>query len=144
MVANNKRTKAGSSRGGIAKRRGARPDKDGDVAMDSSSRGGRGGGISKAKGTGGSSRDAAKPARRSVNTARLQREVQNHVTSGSSVRTPREPEDLLITGWSNSTASSSADSGVNSLIAWLEKKATLKSPTKRPVKVKKVCQHLST
>lgn len=143
MVAN-KKTKAGSSRGGIAKRRGARPDKDGDVAMDSSSRGGRGG-ISKSKGTSGSTRDGAtKPARKPINTARLQREVQNHVSSGPSVRTPREPEDLLVTGWSNSTAATSADSGVNSLIAWLEKRATLKSPTKRPVKVKKVCQHLST
>jgi len=151
MVAR-KHNAAGASRGGIAKRRGtARADKDGDLVMDSSSRGDRGGrgGISKAKPKAPAARDSTtrsgRAPRSTVNTTRLAQELHKNVASGEgTIRAPRGLEELRITGWTNSKAATSSDGGVTSLITWLERKATLKSNNKRPVKVKKVCQHLTT
>jgi len=144
---------AGASRGGVSKRRSAvRADKDGDLVMDSSSRGGRGGragGISKAKAGPSATRDATsrsgRTPRSTVNTTRLAQEVQKNAASGEgAIRAPKGLEELRITGWTSSKAATSSDGSVTSLISWLERKGTLKSTNKRPVKVKKVCQHLTT
>ncbi|GAB7347325.1 hypothetical protein MBLNU459_g4269t1 [Dothideomycetes sp. NU459] len=143
MVAEKKKS-AGATRGGIAKRRSAaRTDKDGDLVMDSSSRGGRGG-ISKARGTSHAGRGkTSKPARAAVNSDAFQRQVLRHVASGeastrsSKTNSHRPLEELRITGWTSSKAASNSDGGLSSLITWLEKKATLKSPSKKPVKIKK-------
>ena len=142
MVAR-KHNAAGASRGGIAKRRTAvRADRDGDLVMEASARGR--GGITKSRGMTHSARDhTARPGRTPTSTARLQSEVQRHVSSNDkSIKAPRGLEEVRVTGWKGSKASSNPDGGVTSLVAFLEKRATLKNPTKRPVKVKKVCQQL--
>ncbi|KAF2154834.1 hypothetical protein K461DRAFT_275998 [Myriangium duriaei CBS 260.36] len=144
MVARNKSVPKGP-RGGIQKRRTAlRADKDGDLSMDSSAKGR--GGIAKRSSTAPPSESSGrKPRGGAASSTRLRAEVMRHVSSGnvaikgnSRASAPTQSlEDIIITGWTECKTMSGQDSIVPALIAWVEKKATLKSPTKRPVKVKK-------
>lgn len=152
MVARGKPNSRTSRGGAIAKRRSAlRADKDGDVSMDTSTR--ARGGISKSKPPTGPASDVSlRKPRAGLTAGRLKAEITRHVSSGAvtvksrgSTGTPsRAPVELRITGWADSKASSGADSGVSTLITWLEKKATMRSSSKRPVKIRKVCQQTST
>ncbi|PSK60596.1 hypothetical protein B9Z65_746 [Elsinoe australis] len=146
MVARGKPNSRTSRGGAIAKRRSAlRADKDGDVSMDTSTR--ARGGISKSKPpTGPASDVSSRKPRAGLTAGRLKAEITRHVSSGAvtvksrgSTGTPsRAPVELRITGWADSKASSGADSGVSTLITWLEKKATMRSSSKRPVKIRKI------
>lgn len=144
--------KQGASRGsrtGIEKRRAAiRGDKDGDVSMDTASR--AKGGITKRTSTGNPEANARR-GRSNVNgAARLKAEVMRAVKSGDVATKGRggpsqqQLEDIVITGWTDLLTSSDESSLVPAIVTFVERKATLKSPTKRPVKVKKVRQLPST
>ncbi|KAF4556009.1 TAP C-terminal domain-containing protein [Elsinoe fawcettii] len=144
MVAR-KQTGTRAARGGaIAKRRSAlRADKDGDVSMDGSTRGR--GGISKSKPpTGPASEVTSRKPRAGLTAGRLKAEITRHVSSGAisakgrSTTTTNRPTELKVTGWPDSKAASGSDGGVSALIIWLEKKATQRNASKRPVKLRKV------
>lgn len=81
MVAEKKKS-GGTSRGAVAKRRSAaRTDKDGDLVMESSSRGR--GGVSKGRSSTQTGRGkTSKPARAGLNSETFQRQVLKHVASG--------------------------------------------------------------
>ena len=90
---------AGSSRGGIAKRRsGVRADRDGDLVMDSAPKGR--GGIGKARGgaAAGRGEKSGRSSRGGINSANFQREVLRHVSSGdATVKAPRGPSNSALT-----------------------------------------------
>ncbi|KAI5240709.1 hypothetical protein E4T43_05924 [Aureobasidium subglaciale] len=129
---------ARSARGGIAKRK-TRTDRDGDLVMDPTART-RGGGVAKGGKSGApAGRDKTRGAKVNPRGAGFEKKLANHI-GGSTVRTRNQPsrglEELRVTGYKNSKAASNSDGGLNSLIVWLEKRASLKS--KRAIKIKKV------
>jgi hypothetical protein len=150
MVSQKKPTGASrnSRGGGIAKRKSAaRTDRDGDLVMDPTARTRPGGGVSKgAKSGAPSSRDKITKSKTNLHGADFQQKLLKHVGS-STVHTPRSAhskglEELRITGHTNSRLASTSDGGMTTLVAWLEKKATMKS--KRAIKIKKVHSSSST
>ncbi|KAF2221714.1 hypothetical protein BDZ85DRAFT_176915, partial [Elsinoe ampelina] len=129
--------------GAIAKRRaGLRADKDGDVAMDGSTK--ARGGISKSKVPTGPAGDVtSRKTRSGLPAGRMKAEISRHVSSGAIAvkgrgTTTIRPVEIKVTGWPDSKASSGTDGGVSALIIWLEKKATQRNASKRPVKLRKV------
>ncbi|PNS20443.1 hypothetical protein CAC42_5893 [Sphaceloma murrayae] len=146
MVARKQTSARGARGGAIAKRRSTlRADKDGDVSMDPVNR--SRGGISKSKPpTGPASDGTSRKPRAGLTAGRLKAEITRHVSSGaaqikgrgSTGSSGRAPIELRITGWADSKAASGADNGVSALITWLEKKSTLRSSSKRPVKIRKI------
>jgi hypothetical protein len=125
--------------GGIAKRK-TRTDRDGDLVMDPTARARPGGGVSKG---GKSSTPKTRGAKPGTRGAGFEKKLANHVGGDSSAvrtRPSRGLEELRVTGHKNSKAASNTDGGMNSLIAWIEKRSSLKA--KRAIKVKKV--HSST
>ncbi|KAG9962092.1 hypothetical protein KCU61_g5057, partial [Aureobasidium melanogenum] len=120
--------------GGIAKRK-TRTDRDGDLVMDPTARARPGGGISKGGKSSAPKTRGAKPGTRG---AGFEKKLANHVGGDSSAvrtRPSRGLEELRVTGHKNSKAASNTDGGMNSLIAWIEKRSSLKA--KRAIKVKK-------
>ena len=90
---------------------------------------------------------AGKPARGGLLSATAQRAILR--SAGARDVSMKEarisgarggPVELKITGWNKSKASSNPDGGVDSLIKWLEKKASTKLGSRtRSVRIKKVC-----
>ncbi|KAI4785921.1 hypothetical protein E4T44_13991, partial [Aureobasidium sp. EXF-8845] len=78
-------------------------------------------------------------AKTAARGAGFEKQLASHV-GGASTSTRTRPsrglEELRVTGHKSSKAASNSDGGLNSLIVWIEKRASLKA--KRPVKVKKV------
>ena len=143
MVARKQAASRGS-RGGIQKRRTAlRGDKDGDVSMDAASK--AKGGITKRTPTGPADSTTRRTRPGTNNATRLKAEVMRHVKSGDVTtkgrnQGPQPLEEIVVTGWTDLLASSDEASLIPSIVSFVERKATLKSPTKRPVKIKKVRQ----
>jgi len=136
-----------ANRGAVQKRRSAlRADKDGDLSMEASAKGR--GGISKNRTpTGPAGEGAPRKPRNALTAGRLKAEVMRHVSSGTAAARGASAatlDEIAITGWKDAKSTATEDSIVTNLVTWLEKKATLKSPTKRPVRVRKVCQQPST
>jgi len=135
-----------NARGTHNGRHSSRSDKDGDLVMDAfASTKPRGGGISKSTRTKPSTTPTSDISHRKtrINPDRFKSEVARHVSSGAMVitkhgRSSQDLVDIKITGWTGSKASTNDDGGIRSLITWLEKRATMKSPTKRAIRVKKV------
>jgi hypothetical protein len=137
MVSQKKPTGATrNARGGAIAKRKVRTDRDGDLAMDPIARARPGGGVNKGGKGGAPKMRGAKPAARGSG---FEKQLASHV-GGASTSTRTRPsrglEELRVTGHKNSKAASNSDGGLNSLIVWVEKRASLKA--KRPVKVKKV------
>ncbi|KAE8352076.1 mRNA export factor mex67 [Aspergillus coremiiformis] len=115
---------SGSTRGGIRKRGATkRVDRDGDLAMDAGSAQGRG-----KKGRGDSSRSVATGPRAQTRDRALdaiQKAITSNADSQANIRQGGRGsslEQVSIRGWKQSKAASNRDGGVESLIAFLEKK----------------------
>jgi nuclear RNA export factor len=144
-------------RGGIQKRKAGptRTDRDGDLVMDAATTGekrrsGRGQlvgdthfrGQGSGRGRGGPSREgnlgllkAQSAIIRGLNSKQSQANVlESRTTVGGTT--------LQIDGLSSSKAASNPDGGVESLLAFLERKASAHDPKSKPVKIKKVCYKL--
>jgi len=139
----------GAPRGPAAARRNRHADRDGDVAMDvTAGIKGRGGRIGKSSATTNGRRDLTVGRSRGglLNPAN-QRAILKHAGAGDVAmkesRTPvsRGLQELKVTNWNKSKASTNPDGGVSSLIGWLEKKASHRLSSRvRTVKIKKVCR----
>lgn len=149
---NNSRNPRGSrgrpnapDRGGIRKRGAARVDRDGDLDMDAGAGRSRGG--KRARGDSGRSTPAGGQApgrERALNA--IQKAITSNVNSQANIRQPRERggglEQVIVRGWKQSKAASNPDGGVDSLIAFLERKAVPTDPkaaANTRVKITKVC-----
>lgn len=155
-------------RGGIRKRGGAhRIDRDGDLDMDSTTGRGRGGRSrghaesgrrTPAAGFGRGRDTRSHGADKDKTLVALQKSIFNNASSQANVRPGRGRTDgistdriskdrgglvqLSIRGWTGSKAASNPDGGVESLIAFLEKKATptdSNTPSHLRLKISKVC-----
>lgn len=143
MVSRGNNTRKNAGRGRDAKRHG-KSDRDGDVAMGAPIKGSSGR-VGKTPAKPGRKTDA--PGRPGTISASTQRNVLKHAGLDAAMREPRRSAgvrgglvELRITGWDKSRIYSNTDSGVNSLITWLEKKASTRLGSRsRAVTVKKVC-----
>ncbi|KAK3112226.1 nuclear mRNA export, poly(A)+RNA binding protein, partial [Teratosphaeriaceae sp. CCFEE 6253] len=134
-------------RGPAAKRHAAgRSDRDGDLTMGVAVKGRAG--VSKGSGppSGPKKDGGARPTRGGILSSTAQREILRQAAGTRDVTMKSERpsgtrgglEELKVTGWSKSKASSGADGGVSSLIKWLEKKASVRLGSKtRNVKIRK-------
>lgn len=102
------------------------------------------GGISKRTSSGSGPDNAGRRARGGVRNTktranalrRLSHEDIASQANGKPAATKQTPVDINITGWTECKKLPGQDNIIPSLISWIERKATLKSPTRRPVKVK--------
>lgn len=131
----------GTNRGGIRKRGPTRTDRDGDMDMDGSGpRGGRRG-----RGSGGGrsttgrlqTHGRADAIEKAITTTHDTKDTQanirrNQKSTGSNL------EQLSVRGWKQSKAASNRDGGVESLLAFLERRMNSQSKGPR-VKITKVC-----
>jgi nuclear RNA export factor len=144
----------GGTRGGIQKRRGggpARVDKDGDLVMDAASAGDKrragrgrieGGAASKPLGTGRTNTGPSRGSNQGLHRAQaiLRGMESKQATVLESRITGGGPSSLRIDGLSSSKAASNPDGGLESLLGFLERKASgLDAKSNRTVKIKKVC-----
>lgn len=153
-------------RGGIRKRGGGhRVDRDGDLDMgaaaaaaSSGGRGGRGG-----RGRGGTGTHAQRDGRRAGGDKdkvmdALQKASFGNASAQANIRQPRAgadggtmidgdssekggPSQLKIRGWKSSRAATNHDGGIESVLGFLEKKATLdtRAAAHQRLKIFKVC-----
>lgn len=130
----------GADRGGIRKRGPTRTDRDGDLDMDG---GGRGRGAKRGRGDSGRSTPmGGQPYARDRALNAIQKAIANN-SSQANIRhgkpTGGNLEQVTVRGWKQSKAASNPDGGVESLLAFLEKKLT-HSDSKGPrAKITKVC-----
>ena len=144
----------GGPRGGIQKRRGAGParvDKDGDLVMDAGATGDKGrvgrgriegGAASKPLGTGRTNSGTSRGGNHGLHRAQaiLRGMESKQATVLESRITAVGPTSLRIDGLSSSKAASNPDGGLESLLGFLERKASgLDAKSNRTVKIKKVC-----
>jgi nuclear RNA export factor len=144
--------RGGATRGGIQKRNAgpARVDKDGDLVMDAAGdkrRSGKGRFESpkphgSGRGSGGSARGgniATQKAQQAIIRGlggRQANVLESRITNGGTTT-------LQIHGLSSSKAASNPDGGLESLLGFLERKASgLDAKSNRTVKIKKVCSML--
>lgn len=132
-------------RGGIRKRGAVRVDRDGDLDMDGGSGRSRGGKRARGDSGRGTPAGGQAPGRERALDA-IQKALSSNVNSQANIRQPRERggglEQLIVRGWKQSKAASNPDGGVDSLIAFLERKATPPDPkaaANTRVKITKVC-----
>lgn len=103
-----KRAGGGSSRGGIAKRRSAaRTDRDGDLVMDSSSKGR--GGVAKGAGPGRGGK-AARSTRGGLNSATAQRDILRHVSGGEGALRPPRSSQSANSAYHSASTNAAPDS----------------------------------
>ncbi|KAF2088374.1 NTF2-like protein, partial [Saccharata proteae CBS 121410] len=133
----------GSTRDAAAKHK-ARADRDGDLMMGAAPRTDRIG-----KGASRRGGHASRGPGRTLNPDRLHKEVLKHVNGPSTngkasenVTAPRMKREFTVTGWKGCKASKNEDKGVGSLIAFMEKKATMHLSKRSgdrydPVRIKK-------
>jgi nuclear RNA export factor len=144
----------GAGRGGIQKRRGgglARVDKDGDLVMDAAAtidkgRSGRGhiegGATSKPLGTGRTNSGPSRGGGQGIHRAQqaILRGLESQQANVLESRITTGVTTLRVDGLSTSKAASNPDGGLESLLGFLERKASgLDAKSNRPVKIKKVC-----
>lgn len=123
------RRPAGASSGGIRKRGPTRTDRDGDMDMDGSSRGGkRGRGDSSRRGAAGGRSSGGRQGQTRDRTLAIQQAIadNNKDSSQANVRQGKggkgNSTQISITGWKNSNASSKRDGGIENLISFIERK----------------------
>lgn len=133
-------------RGGIRKR-GAPPtkvDRDGDLAMGAGA-----GAIRGQKTRSGSGRPASSATRANTALDRSISQIQKALSSSNAQANIRQggraspTEQVAVRGWKESKAASNRDGGVESLVAFLEKKLTSPDSKSGPrVRISKVCATL--
>ncbi|KAF2836171.1 mRNA export factor mex67 [Patellaria atrata CBS 101060] len=132
-------------RSGVNKNRtNLRVDRDGDLVMGAPKA--KRGGISKNKNRGGA-RD--QPERMRIDKPGMAAAIAKHIaqnnTQGSRSSTPvsfsTQRKDIKVTGWKKSKASSNADGGISSLIAFLEKRMGIQM-SKRVTAGSSTAQHV--
>lgn len=144
----------GAGRGGIQKRQGqGRPapvDKDGDLVMDAAAAGdkhrsGKGqiDGVAPSKPM-GAGRNNSGPSRGGQGNRRAQQLLRGIDSKQANVRDSRTTTDaittLIIDGLSSSKAAANSDGGLESLLGFLERKASaMDAKSNGTVKIKKVC-----
>ncbi|KAJ6000469.1 mRNA export factor mex67 [Penicillium waksmanii] len=126
------RRPGGASGGGIRKRGPTRTDRDGDMEMDNSARGGRRGrGDSgrPSRAGGGRSSGGGRPQTRDRTLNAIQQAISENNNKGSAQANVRHGKggkgnstQISITGWKNSNASTKRDGGVENLISFCERK----------------------
>jgi len=144
----------GGGRGGIQKRRGGAPariDKDGDLVMDAGAAGDKrragrgrieGGAPSKPLGSGRTNSGPSRGGNQGLLRAQqaIMRGMESKQANISESRITSGGTTLRIEGLSSSKAASNPDGGLESLLGFLERKASgLDAKSNRPVKIKKVC-----
>jgi nuclear RNA export factor len=144
----------GAARGGIQKRRGggpARVDKDGDLVMGAAAAGdlrrsGRGhiegGTPSKPLGTGRTNSGPSRGGSQGIHRAQqaILRGIESQQANVLESRITTGGTTLRVDGLSSSKAAANPDGGLESLLGFLERKASgLDAKSNRLVKIKKVC-----
>ncbi len=144
----------GGGRGGIQKRRGGAPariDKDGDLVMDAGAAGDKrragrgrieGGAPSKPLGSGRTNSGPSRGGNQGLLRAQqaIMRGMESKQANILESRITSGGTTLRIEGLSSSKAASNPDGGLESLLGFLERKASgLDAKSNRPVKIKKVC-----
>ncbi|PYH96405.1 mRNA export factor mex67 [Aspergillus ellipticus CBS 707.79] len=113
-----------SDRGGIRKRGAAtRVDREGDLMMDAGSARNRGG--KKARGESGRSGTTSRTQAANKAMDAIQRAISSNSDSQANIRQSGRGsglEQVMVRGWKQSKAASNRDGGLESLIAFLEKK----------------------
>ena len=136
------RRPAGADRGGIRKRGPTRTDRDGDMDMDSA--GARGG--KRARTSTGRSSTAGRAQPQGMADA-IQKAIASNSGAQANVRQGRKGkapnrdnlEQFSVRGWKESKAASNSDGGLESLIAFLERRMNAHSKTGPRAKISKVC-----
>ncbi|PWY95645.1 hypothetical protein BO94DRAFT_562307 [Aspergillus sclerotioniger CBS 115572] len=133
--------KPASDRGGIRKRGAtARVDREGDLVMDAGSARNRG---KKARGDSGRSSGAGRAQAANKAMDAIQKAISSNSDSQANIRQGARGsglEQVVVRGWKQSKAASNRDGGLESLIAFLEKK--LSSPDSKAgtrARITKVC-----
>lgn len=141
------RRSGGAERGGIRKRGPMRTDRDGDMDMD---RGGARGGKRPRGETGragGRSTAGGRPLARDKTLDAIQKAISSSKDSQANIRQIKSSsgaslEQFSVRGWKQSKAASNRDGGVESLIAFLERRMNATTKSGPRAKITKVCQHL--
>jgi len=133
------RRSGGASSGGIRKRGPTRTDRDGDMDMDGARGGKRG------RGDTGRSSASGRPQARERNLDLLQKAVsagkdsqanivrQGKISGGSTL------EQFSVRNWKDSKAATNRDGGVESLIAFLERRMNASTKSGPRARITKVC-----
>lgn len=136
------RRSGGADRGGIRKRGPIRTDRDGDMDMD------RGGvrGAKRPRGDTGRATTSGRPARDRTLDA-IQKAISSSKDSQANIRQINRAgggnlEQFSVRGWKQSKAASNRDGGVESLIAFLERRMNATTKSGPRAKITKVCSAL--
>lgn len=134
------RRSGGTDRGGIRKRGPTRTDRDGDMDMD---RGGARGG-KRARGETGRSTAGARPLTRDKTLDEIQKAISSGKDSQANIRQTKSSggpnlETFSVRGWKDSKAASNRDGGVESLLAFLERRMNAHTKSGPRAKITKVC-----
>lgn len=140
------RRSGGADRGGIRKRGPTRTDRDGDMDMD------RGGGRGAKRPRGDTGRAAAagrsttsgRPINRDRTLDAIQKAISSSQDSQANIRKINRTggaglEQFSVRNWKQSKAASNRDGGVESLIAFLERRMNANSKPGPRAKITKVC-----
>jgi nuclear RNA export factor len=144
MKGKGSRVRSGASdRGGIRKRGSTRIDRDGDLSMDGGAARGRG---KRARGDTGRATPAGGRPQARDRTDRTLNAIQKAIASNADQANIRQGtrgaglEQVSVRGWKQSKAASNRDGGLESLIAFLEKKLTAPdSKAGARARITKVC-----
>lgn len=130
-------------RGGIRKRGPTRIDRDGDLDMDGGGRGGRG---KKGKDSGRQTQTGGRPQVWDKTLDAIHQAISNNSGNQANVRQAKSGgggghlEQLSVRGWKRSRAASNRDGGLESLLAFLERKLNATDSKSGPrAKISKVC-----
>lgn len=134
------RRSGGTDRGGIRKRGPTRTDRDGDMDMD---RGGARGG-KRARGETGRSTAGARSLTRDKTLDEIQKAISSGKDSQANIRQTKSSggpnlETFSVRGWKDSKAASNRDGGVESLLAFLERRMNAHTKSGPRAKITKVC-----
>ncbi|KAJ5758951.1 nuclear mRNA export poly(A)+RNA binding protein [Penicillium odoratum] len=121
------RRSGGADRGGIRKRGPTRTDRDGDMDMDTSARGGKGGRGKPARSSTARPSGSGRTQPRDKNIDAIQRAISGAKDSQFNIRSGKNAnatnlEEYSVRGWKDSKASSTRDGGVDSLLGFLERR----------------------
>lgn len=137
------RRSGGADRGGIRKRGPTRTDRDGDMDMD------RGGarGAKRPRGDAGRSTTSGRPITRDRTLDAIQKAISSSQDSQANIRQVNRAggaslEQFSVRNWKQSKAASNRDGGVESLIAFLERRMNATSKPGPRAKITKVCSAL--
>lgn len=142
MKGKGSRARSGASdRGGIRKRGSTRIDRDGDLSMDGDAARARG---KRTRGDAGRATPAGgRPQARDRTLNAIQKAIASNADSQANIRQGTRGaglEQVSVRGWKQSKAASNRDGGLESLLAFLEKKLTASdSKAGARARITKVC-----